>query len=431
MPANIRLPRQITAALLSGLLLLTVGASSALAQSASPGPARRAHPPWCRPRSRAWSPSRSSPTRTSSAPVATPWQWIEVAPDGKTLTVYFWNGASGCYGLKQRRCHPGRRCDDRHRVHRPDPRGHEHDLHRRPVPVQHGGGARRARPRLTAPSDPGATVARVGHVPRDAASTSSGTSSPMSPSTPSRRAPSMSSAQRRRPRPDRDVRVVQRPHVRQSSAPRDGPGGWAPPGARLVDEVRLGHEPALRAVGRVPASGPDGALAAAASATLSNEDRTCVPISSAASQRVARWRGRCPGSPRGRTPSPPGTGWCRRRAPGPAAAPGSGCARRGTAAPNQLPASSRATSSRVMSRTGPWPSVVRSTRSSWSITRWPSRVRWTSASMASAPAATAASKAAIVCSGMVVQWPRCASVIGRSSRRQGFTTGRSSHADRA
>ena len=99
MPANIRLPRQITAALLSGLLLLTVGASSALAQSASPDqpvsapavvptpdPAVVAIP--------------AVPNPDIISPVATPWQWIEVAPDGKTLTVYFWNGAEGCNGLK-------------------------------------------------------------------------------------------------------------------------------------------------------------------------------------------------------------------------------------------------------------------------------------------------------------------------------------------
>jgi hypothetical protein len=28
-----------------------------------------------------------------------PWDHIDVAPDGKTLTVYFWSGAEGCYGL--------------------------------------------------------------------------------------------------------------------------------------------------------------------------------------------------------------------------------------------------------------------------------------------------------------------------------------------
>jgi hypothetical protein len=28
-----------------------------------------------------------------------PWDHINVAPDGKTLTVYFWSGAEGCYGL--------------------------------------------------------------------------------------------------------------------------------------------------------------------------------------------------------------------------------------------------------------------------------------------------------------------------------------------
>jgi hypothetical protein len=29
----------------------------------------------------------------------TPWDHIVVAPDGRTLTVYFWSGADSCYGL--------------------------------------------------------------------------------------------------------------------------------------------------------------------------------------------------------------------------------------------------------------------------------------------------------------------------------------------
>ena len=33
-------------------------------------------------------------------PQPTPWERIEVAPDGRTLTVYFLNGPSGCNGLK-------------------------------------------------------------------------------------------------------------------------------------------------------------------------------------------------------------------------------------------------------------------------------------------------------------------------------------------
>lgn len=27
------------------------------------------------------------------------WEQILIAPDGRTLTVYFWNGVEGCYGL--------------------------------------------------------------------------------------------------------------------------------------------------------------------------------------------------------------------------------------------------------------------------------------------------------------------------------------------
>lgn len=31
--------------------------------------------------------------------IDTPWDHITVAPDGRTLTVYFWSGADSCYGL--------------------------------------------------------------------------------------------------------------------------------------------------------------------------------------------------------------------------------------------------------------------------------------------------------------------------------------------
>ncbi len=31
--------------------------------------------------------------------IETPWDHITVAPDGRTLTVYYWSGAEGCYGL--------------------------------------------------------------------------------------------------------------------------------------------------------------------------------------------------------------------------------------------------------------------------------------------------------------------------------------------
>lgn len=31
--------------------------------------------------------------------IDTPWDHILVAPDGRTLTVYYWSGADGCYGL--------------------------------------------------------------------------------------------------------------------------------------------------------------------------------------------------------------------------------------------------------------------------------------------------------------------------------------------
>jgi hypothetical protein len=31
--------------------------------------------------------------------IETPWDHVMVAPDGRTLTVYFWSGADSCYGL--------------------------------------------------------------------------------------------------------------------------------------------------------------------------------------------------------------------------------------------------------------------------------------------------------------------------------------------
>jgi hypothetical protein len=31
--------------------------------------------------------------------IEVPWDHITVAPDGRTLTVYFWSGAEACYGL--------------------------------------------------------------------------------------------------------------------------------------------------------------------------------------------------------------------------------------------------------------------------------------------------------------------------------------------
>lgn len=92
---NLRLPRPVSATLLSGLLLLTLGASTALAQSPSPVPAAVVPTP-----DPAVPAIPAVPNPEIISPAATPWQRIEVAPDGKTLTVYFWNGAEGCNGLK-------------------------------------------------------------------------------------------------------------------------------------------------------------------------------------------------------------------------------------------------------------------------------------------------------------------------------------------
>ena len=43
-------------------------------------------------------PAVPDPTITGEQPTA--WDHVTVSPDGRTLTVYFYNGAEGCYGLK-------------------------------------------------------------------------------------------------------------------------------------------------------------------------------------------------------------------------------------------------------------------------------------------------------------------------------------------
>lgn len=96
-----RLSRRITSALLSGLLLVTMAASAAMAQSPStavePSTPVSTPAPTPDPADNAI-PIMPSPTVTGAQPQ--PWDHIDVAPDGKTLTVYFWMGATGCNGLQ-------------------------------------------------------------------------------------------------------------------------------------------------------------------------------------------------------------------------------------------------------------------------------------------------------------------------------------------
>lgn len=105
MTTRTRLAPRIGASLISGLLLLAVAGSSVLAQSPSapvapdvtpvmsPTPAPSADP--------ADGAFPATPSGDIVDPHATGWERIEVAPDGKTLTVYFLNGPSACNGLSK------------------------------------------------------------------------------------------------------------------------------------------------------------------------------------------------------------------------------------------------------------------------------------------------------------------------------------------
>jgi hypothetical protein len=83
-------------ALAAGVLLATVGAGAAFAQSpdASVDPST----PVVGVPDDGAIPVVPDPTVTGEQPVG--WDHITVGPDGRTLTVYFWNGAQECYGLK-------------------------------------------------------------------------------------------------------------------------------------------------------------------------------------------------------------------------------------------------------------------------------------------------------------------------------------------
>ena len=82
--------RRFGMALLSGLLLLTVAGGSALAQSPVPSPAAVVGD--------GATPATPNPGVTGAQPI--PFDHIDVGPDGRTLTIYYWHGVDGCYGLK-------------------------------------------------------------------------------------------------------------------------------------------------------------------------------------------------------------------------------------------------------------------------------------------------------------------------------------------
>ena len=101
MPATNRLSPRFVMSLMSALLLVAVAASGAMAQSPSPvvPPDTSVDAPAASPDPGDGAiPAMPNPRVTGAAP--TPWTRIDVAPDGRTLTVYFWNGAAGCYGMQ-------------------------------------------------------------------------------------------------------------------------------------------------------------------------------------------------------------------------------------------------------------------------------------------------------------------------------------------
>ena len=87
--------RRLGLSLLSGLLLVAIGASGALAQS----PAASPMPVDIPVSGDGATPAIPNPGVTGAQPVQ--WDHITVSPDGMTLTVYYWHGVDGCYGLKE------------------------------------------------------------------------------------------------------------------------------------------------------------------------------------------------------------------------------------------------------------------------------------------------------------------------------------------
>jgi hypothetical protein len=87
--------RRLGLALISGLLLMAVAGGSALATS-EPEPSPIAPPITT---DVIATPAFPNPNVTGAQPIA--FDHIDVAPDGRTLTIYYWHGVEGCYGLKE------------------------------------------------------------------------------------------------------------------------------------------------------------------------------------------------------------------------------------------------------------------------------------------------------------------------------------------
>ena len=101
MPVTNRLSTRFALSLMSALMVAAIAAPGALAQS--PSPVAPPSTPVEVPAATADPVDGAIPAVPSADivdPHPTPWERIEVSPDGKTLTVYFLNGASACNGLK-------------------------------------------------------------------------------------------------------------------------------------------------------------------------------------------------------------------------------------------------------------------------------------------------------------------------------------------
>ena len=92
--------RRLGLALVSGLLLVAIGGGSALAQSPSVGPDQPVvgGPAVDVPAFDGATPAVPNPNVTGAQPVA--FDHVTVGPDGRTLTIHYWHGVDGCYGLK-------------------------------------------------------------------------------------------------------------------------------------------------------------------------------------------------------------------------------------------------------------------------------------------------------------------------------------------
>ncbi len=92
--------RRLALALVSGLLLVAIGAGGALAQSPSSGPDTpvTGNPPVTVTNDDGATPAVPDPRMTGAQPI--PFDHVTVSTDGRTLTIYYWHGAEGCYGLK-------------------------------------------------------------------------------------------------------------------------------------------------------------------------------------------------------------------------------------------------------------------------------------------------------------------------------------------